>query len=117
MVTALTGISMAVLHNGNVLVAGGAAGGCCVPIETTTAQIYRPASGTFAATNPLNVARYAATAVTLADGRVLVIAGRTYDFSRSEVEIYNPATNTFQLTGSLNTARFWPGASCCRTER
>jgi len=65
-----------------------------------TAELFDPSSGTWSATGAMHYARNAGTAVTLADGRVLVAgtvdldAGSNYDI-RIISEFYDPATGRF----------------------
>jgi Kelch motif. len=73
-----------------------------------TAELFDPATDSWSATGPLNFARFGAAAVTLADGRVLVVGSgpgasgvsvddRAYD----SAEIYDPETGRFSLVGRL----------------
>jgi hypothetical protein len=70
-----------------------------------TAELFDPGTGTWSATGPLKYARSGAQAVTLSDGRVLVVSalgnvvmdGRAF----TTAEIYDPGTGRFALTGSL----------------
>jgi hypothetical protein len=73
-----------------------------------TAELFDPATGTWSLTSPLNFARSGAAAVTLTDGRILVVGsagyggavtvdGRAYE----SAEIYDPETGRFTLTGML----------------
>lgn len=73
-----------------------------------TAELFDPASGSWSATGPMKFARFGAVAVTLADGRVLVVgsddevSGVTVDHrAAGTAEIYDPATGRFSLTGGL----------------
>ena len=137
----------AVLHDGRVLVAGGAyfdrpalvddpAGVVRAAYRTgetgsdrtrrvddvapsrtvpalATAEIFDPATGTWSPTGSMRYARAGATAVTLADGRVLVVSpggvmfvggdtGATVDErAATATEVYDPATGRFTLVGGL----------------
>jgi N-acetylneuraminic acid mutarotase len=78
-----------------------------------TAEIFDPASGTWSGTGAMKYARTGAAAVTLADGRVLVVgssgySGSGYGFTVEvdprafgTAEIYDPATGRFTLAGEL----------------
>ncbi len=85
------------------------------------AQIFDPATGKFASTGSMNVAREAYSTTLLADGRVLVAGGLdparrpgqievNLGNSLASAEIYDPAIGKFSLTGSLIAARFDHGA-------
>src|SRR5690242_20177678 len=84
------------LQNGQVLMPG-------------TAELYDPATGTWAATGSMNVARTVGyTATVLQNGRVLVAGGVEAGVTMtvtSGAELYNPATGTWAATGSMTTAR------------
>jgi hypothetical protein len=89
-----------------------------------TAEVYDPAADSWSATGPMHYARVGAQAITLADGRVLVVgssmdvaggwnytqirlAGRAY----SSAEIYDPRTGRFTLTGELPPSDWSPFAN------
>ena len=73
-----------------------------------TAELFDPATGSWSSTGPMKYARFGARAVTLADGRVLVVgcgpseSGVTVDDGAAEsAEIFDPATGRFSLAGRL----------------
>ncbi len=73
-----------------------------------TAELFDPATGSWSSTGPMKYARFGAAAVTLADGRVLVVgcgpseSGVTVaDGAVDSAEIYDPATGRFSLAGRL----------------
>jgi len=73
-----------------------------------TAELFDPATGRWSDTGPLKYARSGAAAVTLTDGRVLVVgsgpgeSGVTLDeHAFDTAELYDPATGRFRLTGGL----------------
>ena len=72
-----------------------------------TAELFDPRTGEWTATGSLNFARAGAPAVTLADGRVLVVGSREnvrYDLpgkAHGSAEIFDPATGTFALAAAL----------------
>jgi Kelch motif len=75
-----------------------------------TAEVYDPAADTWSATGAMKYARFGAAAVTLSDGRVLVVgSGAGVDSGVAKVddqayvtaEIYDPKTGRFSLAGSL----------------
>lgn len=86
---------------GKVLVPAGFTG-----VSQTTADLYDPASDTWATPRAtLVVSRARSGAMALQNGKVLVAAGGTGTSSNTS-ELYDPATNTFALTGSVALARF-----------
>ncbi len=92
------------LTTGQVLVAGGMSTSGVV----NSAELYTPASQTFAVATTMNVARWLHTATLLNDGTVLVAGGSdlTDEETLDTAEIYNPAAGTFTLlSNTLNTAR------------
>ena len=78
-----------------------------------TAELYDPATDTWSPTGSLRFARYGAPAVTLSDGRVLVVGSELYGVGWDDrwvrvdaragitTEIYDPASGRFTLTGEL----------------
>jgi hypothetical protein len=102
------------LNNGMVLMAGGYG-----PLSSTTygylasAELYNPATGTFAnTTGSLNTARELHTATLLDDGTVLMAGGVGSSGYLSSAELYNPAAGTFSsTTGTLKTARYFHTAT------
>jgi N-acetylneuraminic acid mutarotase len=85
------------LTDGRVLVAGGIDNPVYTNVAYASAEIYNPATGTWAATGSMTIARSQHTATRLNDGRVLVVSGTT-------TEIYNPATGAWTATGNLGTS-------------
>jgi Galactose oxidase, central domain/Kelch motif len=85
------------LPNGMVLVTG-SVGSVFHPPLVALAELYDPASGTWAATGvPVTATRFH-TATLLAGGRVLAVAG-------ASAERYDPTSGTWTATGSLATSR------------
>jgi hypothetical protein len=91
------------LADGRVLITGGmkpVTGGNGVPLAT--AEVFDPASGTFAPTGTMTTARAAHTATLLDDGRVLIAGGLDANSQAlASAEVYDPKTGTFTATGSL----------------
>ena len=91
------------LHDGKVLIAGGDDGSGTI---FTTAELYDPATQSFAATGELNNARTNATATLLANGTVLIAGGRDSGGRLlSSAELYDSSTGTFKLTASMHSPR------------
>jgi WD40 repeat protein len=93
---------------GAVLIAGGDAFSA-----EGTAELYNPATGTFANTANMATPRRQHTAVLIshcgcaADGSVLIVGGYDNQFKvLNSAELYNPATQTFTPTGSMSAPRF-----------
>jgi hypothetical protein len=105
---ARTSHTATVLPDGRVLVAGGHRGRRASLRVLRSAELYDPAAGAFTATGALRARRHKHDAVTLADGRVLVIAGADERDDRGAydtAEIYDPRRGTFAPTGALAQAR------------
>jgi deoxycytidylate deaminase len=89
------------LANGKVLIAGGFVinGG-----GLSSAELFDPATKTFAAAENMTVARVSHTAMLLPNGKVLIAGGYNGDYLNG-AEIYDPATNRFASAGRMKTAR------------
>lgn len=98
------GASSALLADGKVLLAGGFDN-----VNLATAEIYDPATATFAPTaNDLSVARGFATATALANGKILIANGGDYNdggTASSAADLFDPSTGLFSATGSTHDAR------------
>lgn len=109
MLTSRVNATATLLADGKVLIAGGRTdgdiSGTLAPLAT--AELYDPATGTFAPTESMSVPRFEHTATMLQDGRVLIVGG--LDFSQAttlaSAEIYDPGTGLFISTGSMESAR------------
>jgi hypothetical protein len=76
--------------------------------ELTSAELYDPAAGTFTLTGSLATQRYAHTATSLANGKVLIAAGMNQLASSTvlaSAELFDPAAGTFTSTGTLVNVR------------
>ena len=85
-----------------------------------SAELFEPATGSWSGTGSMHYARVAAPAVTLADGRVLVVGSasthRIWNHTEWRVdgradetaEIYDPRTGRFRLTGDLPAVDWSP---------
>lgn len=95
--------SATLLLDGRVLMAAGQAPGGA---HRSSAEIFDPATGTFALTGALSGGRHAHLQTRLLDGRVLVTGGLNATGAQtSAAEIYDPATGTFTLLPRMTSAR------------
>jgi hypothetical protein len=106
------------LADGRVLVAGGYFDR--YPIKL--ADVFDPASGTFASTGSLGAARGFDSATRLADGRVLFAGGDPSSWDAdvlylNSAELFDPRTGTFSPTGSMATTRDFHTATLLRDGR
>ncbi len=103
------GPAAATLPDGRVLIIGGSTHLCGNPElirGQATAEIFDPRTGRWTLTGPLNERRLMGAAVTLRDGRVLVVGMQTSGVPgslqvRSNAEVYDPATNAWRPTAPL----------------
>ncbi len=102
--------AVAVLPNGNVLIAGG---GDSSGNPVASADIYNSATNTFAPAAPMGTARELTMARTLPNGKVLVVGGQ--DSTGTPVataEIYDPGTDSWSsASNSMSVARTLPGVA------
>jgi hypothetical protein len=102
------------LLDGKVLIAGGQSGVNSIFYITSSAEIYDPATGTFAPTGNLTRARSAHSSTLLPDGRVLIAGGFGPLDTRpggcplpsscgqlTSAEIYDPSSGTSAATGDM----------------
>ena len=99
------GHTATLLPNGKVLVAGGKEGTTVL----SSAELYDPATGSWAATGSLTYERYKHTATLLSNGKVLVAGGSTSGGFVSFGEIYDPLNGTWTTTGMLKPYQFSRG--------
>jgi prolyl-tRNA editing enzyme YbaK/EbsC (Cys-tRNA(Pro) deacylase) len=99
----------ALLNNGKVLIAGGttsvAVGGSD---DTSEAELYDPATGTFTVTSSMEVQRIGHTATTLQNGKVLIAGGANCASTCTtfnNAELYDPVSGTFSPTGNMTGPR------------
>src|SRR5215467_14649655 len=78
------------LLDGRVLIAGGDVSTTGFLIPTERAELYDPATGTFAATSSMVTARLAHTATLLPDGKVLIAGGSDGKGLSLRAELYDP---------------------------
>jgi len=105
----LEGLSSAAavrLSDGRVLIVGGRIYNQSGQ-PTATAEIYNPASGTFAFTGSMATPRYNHTATLLRDGEVLVAGGTSSTVTGAPIasaELYDPIGRTFAPIGAMSAA-------------
>jgi len=100
MATARSSPASALLNDGRVIVIGGEYRNDPTDTYLATAEVFSPTTGKFAKTGTLKVARRAALAVTLADGRVLVAGGDTAKGAVADSEIWDPTSGAWTAVGA-----------------
>ncbi len=102
--------AVALLPNGSVLIAGGA-DSSGTPLAT--ADIYNPATNTFAAAASMGTARQLTSGTTLPSGKVLVVGGQdSTGAPMATAERYDPGTNSWSsASNSMSVARTYPGVA------
>ena len=105
------------LPDGKVLIAGGLDRADAFGVESATAELYDPASGTFARTGDMTRGRSTHTATLLSNGRVLIAGGMIGTGYTGTAELYDPATGTFSQTGDMRGAQAWHEATLLKTGR
>lgn len=99
-----TRASATLLGNGKVLIAGGISSNSS-STAVAVAELYDPATGTFAPTGSLNSLRWHHTAERLADGGAVVIGGiASSGYLNGTIERYDTATGTWISGGSMVAA-------------
>ena len=105
-----SGHSAVLLDNGQVLVAGGMYLGADYAF-TDTCELYNPAAGTWSGTGSMSSVRGFAAAVSLRNGKALIVGGAT-DFvsvTSDTVEIYE--NGSWTVVGRMAAARAAPTAT------
>jgi hypothetical protein len=109
MTTARSGQTATLLPNGKVLIAGGDAdAGATSGKALSSAELYDPDTGMFSLTGSMITDRDSASAILLADGRVLTTGGASscaLGKPLAASDIYDPNTGMFVAGGSLLIAR------------
>jgi len=93
------------LPNGKILVAGGLYFDIQGEHHLASAEIYDPATGTWATTGSLAEARSDHTATLLPNGKVLVAVGHNSGGILASAAVYDPATGAWVGAGSMAAAR------------
>jgi N-acetylneuraminic acid mutarotase len=103
---ARTAPASALLKDGRVLVAGGTfdSGGSDDTIVLATAEVFDPTTARWSMTTAMHQTRDDPQAVTLADGRVLVVGRDSTNVATAE--LWDPTTGKWLNAGSLATDRF-----------
>jgi hypothetical protein len=107
--------SATTLQDGRVLVTGGLVYtssdvNALNPVPVAP-EIYDPATGKFSKTGAMVRPRFWSSATLLADGRVLIVGGRTQSETMLNAELYDPKTGTFSEAGSTAVPRVGPSAT------
>jgi N-acetylneuraminic acid mutarotase len=108
--SARSSLASALLADGRVLVAGGRYIDLAHNVRfLDTAEVWDPATGKWSRTGRLHAPRVGASAVTLADGRVLIVGGiaspESAPIEQASTEVYDPDRGTWNAAGSLKRAR------------
>ena len=98
--------TMTLLHDGNVLVTGGAGEDDNGPGSSVlAAEIFDTKTLKFRATGAMHQARLSHSATLLPDGRVLIAGGRGAEVTAS-AELYDPKSGSFSETGRMIAPRY-----------
>ena len=94
------------LANGEVLAATGSSGPPTCTRYLSSAELYNPATGQWTYTGSALIPREGASAIRLADGRVLLAGGYNggsacSDTDPADTEIYDPSTGQWSFAGNL----------------
>ena len=110
--TARTATAATLLLDGRVLVAGGLYLDRAAPDQARVldrGEVWDPRTGAWSRTRRLAETRVGASAVTLTDGRVLLVGGSvdrdSAPIEQASAEVYDPASGRWSSAGSLATAR------------
>ena len=111
MTTARQAHTATLLQNGKVLIAGGVNALSPSYSYLRSAEIYDPATGIFTATGNMNTPRLWHRAVSLLNGKVLIVGGFNNAVGISSAELYDPTTGSFANVPNMLCARYWFGAN------
>lgn len=98
------------LLDGRVLIAGGETATGRLDVTTNKVEVFDRTRRAFTLVAPMRVARTNHGSVALADGRVLVLGGKSNGAVQSSAEIYDPVSNSWSAVGSMAVARAKPTA-------
>lgn len=108
---------VAVLQDGRAIIAGGTKVADSLPNCLNTAELYnRSIDQVTQAKNTMSTPRWQNSAVTLLDGRVLMVGGACSSTlggcngDPKKADLFDPATDTFSPTGNLNIGRSYTRA-------
>jgi N-acetylneuraminic acid mutarotase len=93
------------LKDGRVMSIGGEYVDAKATIPMSSAEIWDGSTNKWIATGSLHSARIGGQAVTLTDGRVLVVGGTDGNNSLKTAEIWTPGTGQWTVIGNLNVSR------------
>jgi large repetitive protein len=103
--TARAGHTATLLPDGRVLVVGGERGRARSARPLRSAELYDPATGSFAPAGALVSGRVGHTATLLSDGRVLIVGGDGRRGSLASAETWDPRDHSFTSSGMLSQPR------------
>lgn len=109
MTAARTSHTATLLADGTILITGGHQGRRSALTVYQSAEIFNPQKNTFTPAANLTVKRHKHDALSLNDGRVLIIGGsdeRDSQGAYTNVEIYNPKTKEFSKIGDMRLSRY-----------
>jgi hypothetical protein len=109
-----------VLDTGKVLVTGGEVIEGGKLLTHSSAELFDPATETFALTGSMSVGRIGHATVRLKEGRVLVVGGFGEGERRklwTTAEIYDPGTGSFSTVGAMIATRVAPTATLLKDGR
>lgn len=93
------------LRDGRVLIAGGFAGSGYEHYPYTSTELFDPASSAFHPGPEMTIPRSGHAAVTLKDGRILLLGGWSDSGVTNKAEVYDPVKHGFSAVGKMAVAR------------
>lgn len=97
------------LADGRVAIVGGSSGRYPSATIHRSIEIYDPSAGTFSVASQLLVARHKHAAISLADGRLVVVGGsdnRDWNGQLETAEVFDPSSGRSVATGPMHGKRF-----------